>query len=215
MGKNPRNLTKKQVDKIQIEEGLVFLNYGLPAQEILGPTRGGGEFLGNTTLREIDHDGKRGKTMNMEVIESQDAHIKVKVICSAQQNMRRLVPNADVTGEGDTIKIANPDVNGVVKSDNYIKNVTLFGRNIDGTWKKATVYNALAAPGAKINAVQKAENELEYTFDGHFDAFDTEQKLYTIEEIPNAPADPPEETATTTTEAQSAETPAGGDDNGD
>jgi len=214
MGKNPRNLTKKQVDKIQIEEGLVFLNYGLPTQEVLGPTRGGGEFLGNTTLRDIDFDGKRGKTKGMEVIESQDAHIKVKVICSAQQNMKRLVPNADVTGEDDAMKIANPDVNGVVKSDNYIENVTLFGRNIDGTWKKATIYNALAAPGAKINAVQKAENELEYTFDGHFDAFDTEKKLYTVEEIPNAPADPPEETTAIATETQSTESPAGNDGDG-
>jgi len=58
---NPRNLTKTQVDKIQIEEGLVFLDYGLPTQELLGPTRGGGEFKGETKLRDIEFDGRRGK----------------------------------------------------------------------------------------------------------------------------------------------------------
>jgi len=188
---NPRNLTKVQVDKIQIEEGLVFINYGLSTQEVLGPTRGGGEFKGETKLREIDHDGKRGKEKGLEVIESQEAYIKVKVICSAQKNMRRLVPNADVTGVGDAMKISNPDEHGVVEDDNYIDNVTLFARHIDGTWKKATVNNALAAPGATIKAMQKAENELEFQFDGHFDPFDTVKKLYTVEDIPAAPEDIP------------------------
>ena len=207
MGNNPRNLTKKQVEKIQIEEGLVFLNYGLTTQVVLGPTRGGGEFIGNTVLREIEFDGKRGKTKGMEVIESQDAHIKVKVICSAQENIKRLVPNADVEGDGDNMKISNPDLHGAVQDENYIENVTMFARLFDGTWKKATVYNAMAAPGAKINAVQKAENEIEYTFDGHFDPFDATHKLYTIEEIPDAPNDTPTQAEPTETEQEEEETP--------
>jgi len=52
-------LTQANIDKIQIDEGYVVLDYGLSTELALGPTRGGGEFSVDQTIRSIDFDGKK------------------------------------------------------------------------------------------------------------------------------------------------------------
>jgi len=59
------NLTQNQIDKIQIDEGLIYVNYGELDEYLLGPTRGGGEFVATQEIRDIEYDGKKGKTKGM------------------------------------------------------------------------------------------------------------------------------------------------------
>ena len=50
------NLTKKQVESIQIDEGLVFVDFGLETERKLAPTRGGGEFSADPmSVVDIEH----------------------------------------------------------------------------------------------------------------------------------------------------------------
>lgn len=51
------NLTTKQIESIQIDEGVIFLNYGETDERLLAPTRGGGEFAATVTVRDIEFDG--------------------------------------------------------------------------------------------------------------------------------------------------------------
>ena len=53
------NLTTKQIESIQIDESVIFLNYGEEDEQFLAPTRGGGEFAATVTVRDIEFDGKQ------------------------------------------------------------------------------------------------------------------------------------------------------------
>lgn len=189
---NPRNLTTHQVEHIQFEEGLLFRDYGLPTQEVIAPTRGGGEFSAKVTVRDIDYDGKIAKAKGMQVVEEQEATLKITTICSSQENLRRSLPNLDVTGTSDTAKISNPKMRGVVTEDNYAENYTMFARLVGGQWKKITLNSAMNEADLNFKAVPKAENEHGLTIYAHCDPLDTQKDLWSIEEVPEAPEAAPE-----------------------
>ena len=60
------NLTQAQLNKVQIDSGLIYANYGELTEKLIAPTRGGGEFSVKPTVRDIEHDAKRGKEKGIE-----------------------------------------------------------------------------------------------------------------------------------------------------
>ena len=131
------NLTTKQIESIQIDEGLIFLNYGESTQRLLAPTRGGGEFAATVTVRDIEFDGRHGKTAGTQVIEEQGASLKVTTLCMSQENLALAIPTCTVSNaEGNAIK--NPPT-GVIPMSAYLKNVTMFAKTIGGKYKKIII----------------------------------------------------------------------------
>ena len=89
-----RVFTENDVKKIQIDEGIVVFNLGETNELIVGPTRGGAEMTITPEIRDIEFDGRRGKTAGMQVIDGEDATIKVVSLCCSQElhhytNVRR------------------------------------------------------------------------------------------------------------------------------
>ena len=197
------NLTKKQIESIQIDESVIFLNYGEADERFLAPTRGGGEFAATVTVRDIEFDGKHGKTAGTQVIEEQGASIKVTTLCMSQKNLALAIPNCTIASEdGKTIK--NPKT-GIVPLESYLKNVTMFAKLISGKYKKITIYNPMHESGFTAKAVQKAEGELAFEFLAHYPHSDLDGDLWKVEEIetaptPTAPAAPAAETPEETPE---------------
>ena len=185
------NLTTKQIESIQIDEGVIFLNYGEEDEWFLAPTRGGGEFNASVTVRDIEFDGRHGKTTGMQVIEEQQASLKVTTLCMSQENLALAIPTCEIQAdEGKTIK--NPPT-GVIKTEDYLKNVTMFCRQIGGKYKKITIYNAMHETGFTAKAEQKAEGELEFEFFAHYPHTDLDGDLWKVEEIAEAPDMTPKE----------------------
>lgn len=175
-----KNLTTKQVESIQIDEGLIFLNYGLPTQRLLAPTRGGGEFGATVTVRGIEFDGRHGET-DIEVIEEQGATLKVTTLDMSQENLALAVPNCIVEDdEGKTIR--NPR-SGVIADDSYLDNVTMFAKTIGGKFKKITIYRASHKTGFTAKAVQKAEGELALEFVAHYKKGDLDGELWEVKDV--------------------------------
>ncbi len=175
-----KNLTTKQVESIQIDEGLIFLNYGLPTQRLLAPTRGGGEFAATVTVRDIEFDGRHGKT-DLQAIEEQGATLKVTTLDMSQENLALAIPNC-VIADDDGKTIRNPRT-GVVTSDSYIENVTMFCKTIGGKYKKITIYKALHETGFTAKAVQKAEGELALEFTAHYSKDDLDGELWEVKDV--------------------------------
>lgn len=173
-----KNLTKQEIEKIQIDEGVLIINYGEEDERPLAPCRGGGEFTATATLRDIDFDGKNGKTAGMQPIEEQAASLKVTTLCMSQENLQLAMPFCRV--EGNTIK--NPKM-GIVNTENYLKNVTMFARLVDGKYKKIAIYNAMHESGITAKAVQKAEGELALELHAHYKTGDLDGDLWSIEEV--------------------------------
>lgn len=93
------NLTTKQIESIQIDEGVIFLNYGETDERLLAPTRGGGEFAATVTVRDIEFDGRHGKTTGTQVIEEQGASLKVTTLCMSQENLALAIPTCTIAAD--------------------------------------------------------------------------------------------------------------------
>lgn len=183
------NLTKQQIENIQIDESLIFLDYGEETERFLAPTRGGGEFAATVTVRDIEFDGKRGKTAGTQVIEEQGASIKVTTLCMSQENLALAIPSCVIeNNDGKTIR--NPK-SGVIPLSAYLKNVTMFAKLIGGKFKKITIYNPMHEGGLTAKAVQKAEGELAFEFMAHYPHTDLDGDLWKVEEIETPPAPTP------------------------
>ena len=184
------NLTQAQVNKIQIDEGVLFVDYGETSERKIGPTRGGGEFNATQTIRDIEFDGRVGKTAGMQVIESQEAVLKVNSLCCSQEEIQLALPGCRVTGTGDAavIKYAKAGVLSAASGTSvYFKNLTLFAKLMDGKFKKITIQNPLNEAAFAVKAVQKAENELALEVYAHYTIADLNGDLYQIEEVSTDP----------------------------
>lgn len=192
------NLTTQQIESIQIDESVIFLNYGESDEQFLAPTRGGGEFAATVTVRDIEFDGRHGKTAGTQVIEEQGASIKVTTLCMSQENLARAIPTCTVqTGSGANSAIKNPPT-GVIPMSAYLKNVTMFAKTIGGKYKKITIYNAMHETGFTAKAVQKAEGELAFEFLAHYPHSDLDGDLWKVEEITSPPTIPSGTSGSTT-----------------
>ena len=60
-------LSENDKKKIQIDEGIVVVDYGETNEKVLGPTRGGVEFVVTPSIRDIEFDGRKGKTKGMQL----------------------------------------------------------------------------------------------------------------------------------------------------
>lgn len=187
-----KNLTQEAIDKIQIDEGLIFLNFGIQGEErLFAPTRGGGEFSVTNTVRDIEFDGRRGKSMGMQVLEEQTASLKVTVINSSQENLALGIPGVDIKTESGKTTLTNSDDGGLISPESYIKNVTMFARLTDNTYKKISIYNALHEGAFAFKATPKSENEHALEFLGHFNPKNTTEKIWRVEDIAAIPTTPP------------------------
>lgn len=180
------NLTKQQIENIQIDESVIFLDYGTDTERFLAPTRGGGEFVATATVRDIEFDGRNGKTAGTQVIEEQAASYKVTTLCMSQENLALAIPGCKVSND-DGKTISNPKT-GVIPETAYLKNVTAFAKLISGKFKKITIYNPMHENGLTAKAVQKAEGELALEFLAHYPYSDLDGDLWKVEEIDAMPA---------------------------
>lgn len=175
------NLTRQQIESIQIDESLIILDYGEDSEQVLAPTRGGGEFAATITVRDIEFDGRHGKTAGTQVIEEQGASIKVTTLCMSQENLARAIPSCTIeSDDGKTIK--NPKT-GIIPLSAYLKNITMFAKLVSGRFKKITIYNPMHEAGLTAKAVQKAEGELAFEFLAHYPHTDLDGDLWKVEEI--------------------------------
>lgn len=200
------NLTKKEVANIQIDESLIFLDYGEASERFLAPTRGGGEFSATVTVRDIEFDGRTSKTAGMQSIDEQAASVKVTTLCMSQENLALAIPNCKIEeaeGETGTKAIENPAC-GVIPEEAYLKNVTMFCKTLGGTFKKITIKNPMHENGLNFKAAPKAEGELALELHAHskIDGLNAPGNLWRVEDIKAMPT-----TTQTGTEAQTAVTP--------
>ena len=181
------NLESRQIESIWLDAALVYGDYGYDTQEMVGITRGGVEFGVVENVRQIEYDGRRGRTKGMEVVDQIDAYAKFKTLELTNDNLFASVGAAEV-GENGAISNTN---GGVIPVTRYRKNITIFGVvNKTGVFKKITLNNATACNngGLTLSTADKSEAELELTFNASWNPLDITEKLYIIEETNSAPS---------------------------
>ena len=181
------DITTKQIENIQIDEGIVFTNYGEADERQLAPSRGGGEFTVTNKLRNIEHDGAQGAEAGMQILEEQEAKLKVTILDTSQENLAMAIPGCVVEDDGS---ITNGE-NGLIPEQNYLKNVTMFAKLLGGKYKKIDIYRAMHEGALAMKAAPKAEGEIELEFTAHFDPKNSKEKIWRIQEVANIQPETP------------------------
>lgn len=179
-------LTAQQIENVQIDYGIIYTNYGETDATKLGPVRGGGEFKADQKIRDIEFDGMLGKTMGTQVVESIDASLNVTVLDTSVKTLALSMPYATLIGDGSTtpysLTCKSSDV-GVIASESYLKNVTMFCKTVKGEYRKITLYNAMAENSFELKAKPKGEGEVSLEFFAHWDPTDDTKDLFKIETV--------------------------------
>lgn len=175
--------TENDTKKIQIDEGIVVFNLGKENELIVGPTRGGVEMTITPEIRDIEFDGRRGKTAGMQVIDAEDATIKVVSLCCSQELLAKGLPNSKLDTE--TGVITQGDF-GVIKTEKYLETIDVITQMLDGTFKILSFNYGLHEGAFTYKAAPKAENEHNLEIIPHYTIYDT-SKLYTIKDSATCP----------------------------
>lgn len=184
-----RNAKKKQIENIQINHAIVFINYGETDQEELGLTRGAAEFVVTEEVRQIEHDGMRGKEKGLMVVDSVNASLKVPMLQVSSDIAKMALAAATHTAatEEAPAKIEGTP-GGVIPDDHYLKNVTAFARKMNGKCCKITLLNPSSESGLTIATQDKGEAVIELLLEAHWDPTAYETGLYTLEDDVDLPA---------------------------
>lgn len=174
--------TENDTKKIQIDEGIVVLNLGKDNELILGPTRGGVEMTITPKIRDIEFDGKRGKTAGMQVIDGEDATIKVVSLCCSQDVLLKGLPNATL----DTNKVIKQGDFGPIAKSKYIDTIDVITQMLDKTYKILTFNYGLHEGAFTYKAAPKAENEHNLEIIPHY-TIDDSSRLYQIKDSETCP----------------------------
>ena len=179
-------ITKKQIENIQIDHGILIKNYGLENQEFLAPVRGGTNFKAERTYSNIEFDGAKGKTKGLKTIDDENATLTAKTLNSSLETLADKLPGSKITKDATTNKITKIESGkmGIIAEEEYIQNITMFAQKISGEYIKITITNTLDESGLDYSAVQKAEGEIELVYSAHHEYDESQARpIYTIENI--------------------------------
>jgi hypothetical protein len=88
-------ITADTPDRIIIDAGAVYLNYGLTNQRLLGATRGGNEFNLNRVTKNIEADGLKGAVKGMKRVTEVNPQITANLIELSVENLIAAIAGAD------------------------------------------------------------------------------------------------------------------------
>jgi len=177
-----RVFTENDTKKIQIDEGIVVFNLGKSNEMIVGPTRGGVEMTITPEIRDIEFDSRRGKTAGMQVIDGEDATIKVVSLCCSQELLQKGLPNAVLDNNG----VITQGNFGAIATSKYLETIDVITQMLDGTYKILTFNYGLHEGAFTYKAAPKAENEHNLEIIPHY-TIDDSSKLYTIRDSETFP----------------------------
>lgn len=175
-------LTQAQLENVQIDYGVLYVNHGEADARMLGPTRGGGEFKATATIRQIEFDGQKGETMGTKVVEDINASLSVVTLDTSMATLALAMPWADYDDVGGTITATTENI-GIIPATAYLKNVTMFARTIKGEYRKIILYNAMSDKEFALAAKPKGEGEVSLEIKAHWDSTDSATNLFLVETV--------------------------------
>lgn len=172
-------VTKKTVKNMLLDAGVVYLNYGLDNERILGATSGGNTFNVEREIREIEVDGVKGKTKGLRRKISENAHLTV--------NLKEMSPeNIQIAFSGSTIDTSDADYDiiksgGDITDNDYLENVALVVP-VSGSDKHCIIllHNVLSDESLDLNLEDENEGIIEVQLSAHYDPEDLDAPIYEI-----------------------------------
>lgn len=169
-------LTVEQIEKIVIDAGVVYVNYGLADERLLAPCRGDNTFSVEAEIREVEVNGVKGKTKGLRRKIAENATLETNLAELTLENLKIALPGSHL--------VENKLTNGwTIKSTDYIDNVTLIGKDMGDNYKKVTIYNALMDEALSFAMNEDDESVVTLVLSAHYDPADEDDNLWSIEDL--------------------------------
>lgn len=101
-------------DRIIIDAGAVYLNYGLANQRLLGATRGGNEFNLNRVTKNIEADGLKGAVKGMKRVTEVNPQITANLLELSVENLIAAIAGAE---QGDRASVDVEHIAGTATAE--------------------------------------------------------------------------------------------------
>ena len=180
-------LRKETFKNLQLNAGIVLKNFSYESitdaaalktaiataktagTDILGATRGGGNFVATRDIRTPEADGVRYGFVGDKFVDSVDARLSTTLIEITPGNLKLALGSADVTtsGQKTTIKLRTE-----IKDEDYLENIVWVGNLADGSLVAIVLYNALNTADFNLTYTDKGEGTLTVEFHAHQEEVD-------------------------------------------
>ena len=150
-------------ERIIIDAGAVYLNYGLTNQRLLGATRGGNEFNINRVARNIGIDGLKGAAKGLKRITEVNPQITANLIELSVENLIAAIAGGNQSDRGyvgiehiagDTEKEFDLDQNDMVENSERV-----YAKNADGATTTEVLQTRSKKYDSRFAGTNKANNK--------------------------------------------------------
>lgn len=160
---------EKTMERLLLDAGAVYKNFGYSDQGIVGATSGGNEFQAKSKIRQIKVDGvKAANAKGMEVVDEITTTLKCNFIEITKEILAAaLIANIDSATDPNYDIIQGKIV---IEDSDYIKNLAWVG-TLSGSNKPIIIVieNALCLDGLQLKTQDSKDNVLDVTFTAHAD----------------------------------------------
>lgn len=169
-------------DRIVIDSGAVYKDYGLATEELLGATRGGNTFTIETEYRMVEVDGARGPVKGGRRITNVTARIVANFVEIQSETLVDALPGSSAAD----YPVGSPTHDQITRATalaaaDYLTNVAIVGEVAGSTSPIVCgLDNVLADGNIEIAFTDKDESVLAVTFTGHYTAADLDSEPWFI-----------------------------------
>lgn len=180
-------ITASTPQRVIVDAGALYRNYGTAQQQLIGATRGGSTFTVEREDRDIEMDGKRGSVMGLKRTITHTARLETTLVEISEATL------LDVTRGTSAAVAAEPQPDGAVVGqrriipggdiilDDYQDNIALVADMANTTTPIVIMLlNALQDGEWSLTVDDQNEGELSLTYMGHYDAADMDTPPYKI-----------------------------------
>lgn len=137
--------------------------------DILGATRGGGEFHVTRETRDPEIDGKRYGYKGGLFVDSADAYLNATLVEVTPDNVKVLLATGEATTSGKKTVVK---MHTAIEDGDYLENLCWAGDLADGRLVLIVLKNAMNTADFTLTFQDKNEGTLAAEFHAHQDSFD-------------------------------------------
>jgi hypothetical protein len=175
-------VTCQTTQRLMIDSGAVYINYGESNQRKLGTTRGGNTFTIENEMRIMEFDGVRGQLIGSHRNLGSIPKITANIVEWKTQTFLDILPGAVRTDLSSTYDRITRTIRKLVASD-YISNVAIVGECTTGDNELVVcgLYNAIQLENLEMPFNDKDETVGTVTFSGCVFCGDMESEPWWID----------------------------------
>lgn len=175
-------ITADTPQRLIVDAGVLYLDYGEVTEEVLGATRGGSVFSVETEQKSMEFDGAIGPLKGAQRIVGVSAKLTVNMVEFTTTIFNMAFPGSSSSDYGSPKSHDLITRAGVIALADYYTNVTLVANTTVGSTSYAMfmLKNAIADSNLEMTFADKDESVPSITFMAHFDPTDLDTEPWEI-----------------------------------